>query len=42
MKSRNGKLDQHKELGLGFYRRSMIFQYQKDDLGSHKLEEVEQ
>ena len=42
MDSRNGKLSQHNKPELDFYRRSRIFQHQGDDLGSHKLEEVEQ
>ena len=38
----NDKLGQDNEPELDFYRQSRIFQQQKDDLGSHKQEEVEQ
>ena len=41
MDSHSGKLGQHNETELDFYRQSRIYQQQKDDLESHKLEEVE-
>ena len=41
MDSCNGKLGQHNEPELGFYRQNRIYQQQKDDLEPHKLEEVE-
>ena len=42
MDSRNGKLGQHNKPKLDFYRYSRIFQQQKEDLESYKLEEMEQ